>query len=244
FALDLRPGDTFTVLYEERYVDGQKIGNGDIVAAEFSNGGKTYKATLYRDSSGRKSYYAPDGTSMRKAFLRDPVHFSYISSGFNPHRMHPIFHRIMPHWGVDLVAKKGTPVRATGDGRVAIARQNSASGRYIVLRHGREYTTKYLHLSRFARGIRPGKIVKQGQVIGYVGQSGWATAPHLHYEFLVDGVHRNPRTVPLPKAAPIDGRELSRFHAVTGPLLARLDSVSGTTGYAYAAQAAKGAAVK
>lgn len=237
FALDLRQGDSFTLLYQEKYVDGKKIGDGDILAAEFNNHGKHYQAVFYRDPQGRSGYYAPDGASMKKAFLRDPVHFKYISSGFNPHRMHPIFHRIMPHWGVDFAAAKGTPVRASGDGRVTIARQNAASGRYIVIQHGREYTTKYLHLSAFARGIRPGTRVTQGQVIGYVGQTGWATAPHLHYEFLVNGVHENPMTVALPKAAPIPAAELPRFKRDTQPLLAKLDSIAGKTGYALAAEA-------
>ena len=153
FALDLRQGDSFTVMYEQNYVDGKRIGNGDIVAAEFNNMGKHYEAVLYKDSHGHKDYFTPDGLSMRKAFLRDPVHFRYISSGFNPHRMHPIFHRIMPHWGVDFVAPIGTPVRATGDGRVTIARRNAASGRYIVIRSGSEYTTKYLHLHRSLQGF-------------------------------------------------------------------------------------------
>lgn len=236
FALDLRQGDTFAVIFQQKYVDGKKVGDGDILAAEFTNMGKRYEAVLYQDAEGNISWYAPDGSSMRKAFLRDPVHFSYISSGFNPHRMHPILHRIMPHWGVDFVAPRGTPVRASGDGRVVIVRRNAASGRYIVIRHGSEFTTKYLHLSKFARGIHPGVAVKQGQVIGYVGQSGWATAPHLHYEFLINGVHRNPRTVPLPKASPVPVDEMDRFRQQTRPLLAKLDSIAGKTVYAMAKQ--------
>lgn len=234
FALDLRKGDSFALVYQEKYVDGEKAGNGTILAAEFTNMGKTHKAVVFQDAAGHKAYYAPDGASMRKAFLRDPVHFSYISSSFNLHRMHPIFHRTLPHRGVDFAAPKGTPVMASGDGRITIARRNAASGRYIVIRHGREYTTKYLHLSRFAKGIRPGVQVKQGQVIGYVGQSGWATGPHLHYEFLVNGVYRNPRTIPLPKAAPVPATEMSKFKKETQPLLAKLDLIE--TGYASAAQ--------
>lgn len=234
FTMDLRPGDAFAVMYQENYVHGDKLSVGHILAAELTNRGKRYEAVLYRNAAGNRAYYAPNGTSMRKAFLRDPVHFSYISSGFNPHRMHPIFHRIMPHWGVDFVARKGTPVMASGSGVVVIARRNAASGRYIVIRHGRRYTTKYLHLSRFAHGIRPGTRVKQGQIIGYVGQSGWATAPHLHYEFLVDGVHRNPLTVPLPNAAPVPPGEMARFKQKTLPLLAKLDAIAGKTHYALA----------
>lgn len=237
FALDLRKGDSFALMYEEIYVDGEKVKEGNIVAAQFDNMGQNYEAVLFTDDNDKQGYYAPDGRSMHKAFLRDPVHFSHISSRFNLKRMHPIFHRVMPHRGIDYAAKRGTPVMASGDGRVTIARQNNASGRYVVIQHGEQYTTKYLHLSKFGRGIRPGVSVKQGQVIGYVGMSGWATAPHLHYEFLVNGVHRNPRTVPLPQAKPIPAAEMARFRKVTQPVLARLDSIVGNTGYAMADQA-------
>lgn len=167
---------------------------------------------------------------MRKAFLRDPVHFSHVSSNFNLRRLHPIHKRVAPHRGIDYAANTGTPVVASGDGKVKIARQNNASGRYIVLQHGEQYTTKYLHLSAFAKGVRAGAQVKQGQTIGYVGSSGWATGPHLHYEFLVDGVHRNPRTVTLPKANPIAAKRIPEFQQITAPLLAQLESVSGNTG--------------
>lgn len=234
FALDLRKGDSFALLYEEIYVQGEKVKEGNILAAQFTNMGTTHRAVLYETAEGRKSYYAPDGRSMRKAFLRDPVHFSYVSSSFNLKRLHPIHKRVMPHRGIDYAARKGTPVVASGDGRVLIARQNNASGRYVVIQHGEQYTTKYLHLSAFARGIRPGKDVSQGQTIGYVGATGWATAPHLHYEFLVNGVHRNPRTVALPKAEPISDTELARFKASTSSIVARLDSVVGNTSYAFA----------
>ncbi|MEX2489769.1 MAG: peptidoglycan DD-metalloendopeptidase family protein, partial [Pseudomonadales bacterium] len=208
FALDLRKGDSFTLLYEEVYVEGEKVKEGDILAAEFTNMGKTHTALLYAREDGRKSYYAPDGRSMRKAFLRDPVHFSHVSSSFNLRRLHPIHKRAMPHRGIDYAANRGTPVVASGDGKVTTATRNNASGRYVVIQHGQQYTTKYLHLSAFANGVRAGKTVKQGQTIGYVGATGWATGPHLHYEFLVNGVHRNPRTVSLPKAEPISKDEL------------------------------------
>jgi len=171
---------------------------------------------------------------MRKAFLRDPVHFSRVSSSFNMKRLHPIHKRVMPHRGIDYVANRGTPVVASGDGKVTVSRRNSASGRYIVIKHGERYTTKYLHLSGFAKGIRAGKQVKQGQTIGYVGATGWATAPHLHYEFLVNGVHRNPKTVRLPKADPIRATDLGRFQLQTHAVIARLESVSGLRGYASA----------
>ena len=234
FALDIRKDDTFTVLYEDIYVDGEKVKEGNILAAQFNNMGKTFEAVRYTDASGYSDYYAQDGASLRKSFIRDPVHFSHVSSSFNMRRLHPIHKRVMPHRGIDYAAKKGTPVLAAGDGKVTITRQNNASGRFIVVQHGQQYTTKYLHLSAFAKGVRPGKTVKQGQTIGYVGATGWATAPHLHYEFLVNGVHRNPRTVTLPKAAPISKSGYKRFKTVTQPTLAKLNSVAGNSNYAYA----------
>ncbi|MDZ7684090.1 MAG: peptidoglycan DD-metalloendopeptidase family protein [Gammaproteobacteria bacterium] len=236
FALDLRRGDSFTLMYEEHYVDGEKVREGDIIAAHFSNMGRQFRAVAFEDSQGRTQYYAPDGSSMRKAFLRDPVHFSHVSSQFNLKRLHPVHKRVMPHRGIDYAANRGTPVRAAGDGNVTIARQNRASGKYIVIQHGQQYTTKYLHLSNFANGVRSGKRVEQGDVIGYVGATGWATGPHLHYEFLVNGVHRNPRTVALPKSEPIPAKEMTEFKARTSPLLARLDSLTGTTSYAQASE--------
>lgn len=229
FALDLRQGDTFTVLYEDVYVEGEKIRQGDVLAAQFTNMGKTYTAVLYEED-GRSGYFTPDGRSLRKAFLRDPVHFSHVSSHFNMNRLHPIHKRKMPHRGIDYAANRGTPVMAAGDGVVGIARKNNASGNYVVIKHGEQYTTKYLHLNGFARGIRPGTRVKQGQIIGYVGSTGWATGPHLHYEFLVNGVHRNPRTVKLPQADPIQTRGLTRFQSITAPVLAQLESVAGNKG--------------
>ena len=229
FALDLRQGDQFTVLYEDVYVEGEKIRQGDILAAKFTNAGKTYTAILYEED-GNAGYFTPEGRSLRKAFLRDPVHFSHISSHFNPNRLHPIHKRAMPHRGIDYAARTGTPVMASGDGKVTIARQNNASGKFLVLQHGQQYTTKYLHLNGFARGIRAGSRVKQGQVIGYVGSTGWATGPHLHYEFLVNGVHRNPKTVKLPQANPIAPGRLPKFQSITGPVLAQLESAAGNRG--------------
>lgn len=227
FALDLREGDTFSLMFEEIYVDGELVKEGNIVAATFVNAGRTHEAVRYTDVSGRSDYYAPDGRSLRKAFIRDPVHFSYISSSFNLRRLHPIHKKAMPHRGIDYAANRGTPVVAAGDGKVTIRRRNDASGNYLVIQHGEQYTTKYLHLSGFARGIKPGASVRQGQTIGYVGSTGWATGPHLHYEFLVNGVHRNPKTVTLPKAEPIDSNILPRFNSQTAPLIAQLRAVSG-----------------
>lgn len=228
FALDLRQGDSYSLLFQEKYLDGQKVKDGEILAARFNNLGKTYTALLYTDVHGNKDYYTPDGRSLRKAFIRDPIHFSHVSSGFNLRRLHPIHDRVMPHRGIDYAANRGTPIVSAGDGRVKIARRNSASGKYIVIQHGEEYTTKYLHLSNFAKGIRPGKTVRQGETIGYVGSTGWATAPHLHYEFLLKGVQRNPRTVRLPMAKPIDHSEVARFKSHTSEYLEQLDSLSST----------------
>jgi murein DD-endopeptidase MepM/ murein hydrolase activator NlpD len=234
FALDLRQGDSFTLMFEEIYVEGEKVEDGEILAARFDNMGRPYTAVLYKDNTGRASYFTPDGHSMRKAFLRDPVHFSHVSSSFNLRRLHPIHKRVMPHRGIDYAANQGTPVRAAGDGKVGIARQNSASGRYVVIQHGEQYTTKYLHLSAFGKNVRAGKTVRQGDIIGYVGATGWATAPHLHYEFLVNGVHRNPRTVKLPQADPIPAADLARFKSQIQPHLAKLNSIVGNTSYAMA----------
>ena len=236
FALDLRAGDSFSLMYEEIYVDGEKVKEGEILAAIFTNAGKSHEAVRYTDTSGRPDYYTPSGHSMRKAFIRDPVHFSHVSSSFNLKRLHPIHKRVMPHRGIDYAARTGTPVIAAGYGKVTIRRQNNASGKYVVIQHGEQYITKYLHLSAFAKGIGPGKTVKQGETIGYVGSTGWTTAPHLHYEFLVNGVHRNPKTVTLPKAAPILTDELVRFKAAITPTIARLGTFSGK-GYASRARA-------
>ena len=232
FALDLRQGDTFGVLFEEAYAEGEKIEDGNILAAQFNTAGRNYTAVAYVDASGRRDFYAPDGKSLRKAFIRDPVHFTHVSSNFNPNRLHPIHKRRMPHRGIDYAARTGTPVLASGDGRVVIARQNNASGNYVVIQHGEQYTTKYLHLSGFGKGVRAGKQVRQGQTIGYVGATGWATAPHLHYEFLVNGVHRNPATVQLPKAEPIAIAHREHFATATNSTLTKLNSLMGHRNFA------------
>ena len=226
FILDVRAGDEFHVLYEELHVNGKRVKRGAILAAEFVNQGDSYKAVRY-ERDGTRSHYAPDGANMRKAFLRAPLRFDRVSSNFNLRRLHPLWKSSMPHRGIDYAAPTGTPVRAAGDGVVVIASRTKPNGNYIVLKHGERYQTKYLHLSRFARGIRKGRRVQQGDTIGYVGATGWATGPHLHYEFLDYGVHKNPRTVALPKATAIDGDELPTFQAVTAPLLAQLEEHKG-----------------
>ena len=215
FVLDIRPGDEFFVLFEELYFEGEFVGYGDILAAEFVNQGRRYRAVQYQTQSGRKDYFTPHGISMRKAFLRAPVEFSKISSRFNMRRLHPVRKTVRPHRGIDYAAPIGTPILAAGDGRINTATRNRANGRYIIINHGQQFVTKYLHLSKFARGIKAGKRVKQGQVIGYVGATGLVTGPHLHYEFLVNGVHMNPRTVALPKAKSIAKGELPQFALAT-----------------------------
>jgi murein DD-endopeptidase MepM/ murein hydrolase activator NlpD len=223
FVLDIRKGDEFYVLFEERYLDNEFIGYGDILAAEFVNQKDSYRAVRYVAESGKSGYFNPDGRNMRKAFLRAPVEFSRISSNFNLRRKHPLHKRSMPHRGIDYAAPTGTPILASGDGRIQSASKTAANGNYIVVQHGEEFTTKYLHLSRFARGVRTGSRVEQGQIIGYVGSTGWATGPHLHYEFLVNGVHHNPRTVKLPDAKPIPQDEITRFASTTTQYFGQLD---------------------
>jgi murein DD-endopeptidase MepM/ murein hydrolase activator NlpD len=225
FVLDIRRGDSFHLVFEELLVDGEKIGNGAILAAEFVNRGERYQAVRYTDSEGYTSYYTPEGRSMRKEFLRAPLEFSRVSSSFNPNRRHPIWNTVRPHRGIDYAAPTGTPVKAAGDGKVITASRTGPNGNYVVIQHGETYQTKYLHLSRFAASTRSGRRVSQGDVIGYVGATGWASGPHLHYEFLVHGVHQNPRTVNLPKAVPIAAAERSRFMATTRELIARLEAL-------------------
>ena len=226
FALDLRYGDRFSLVYEEHYVDGTKIKDGKILAAEFSNNGEKYTALLYERDNGDNTYFSENGKSLKKAFIRDPVHFSYVSSSFNLRRLHPIHKKVRPHRGIDYAARKGTPVVAAGDGKIYEASTNEASGNFLVINHGEQYVTKYLHLSGFAKGMRTGKTVKQGQKIGYVGSPGWATGPHLHYEFLVSGVHRNPKTVGLPNADPIPDAEFHTFQKQTSAYLQQLASLN------------------
>ncbi len=221
FILDIREGDQFTVIFEEKFVDGEKIGNRNILAAEFINQGKSYKAVRYTDTSGQSEYYTPAGLSMRKAFLRAPVDFSYISSNFKPRRFHPILKRVKAHNGVDYRAPKGTPVKAAGDGKVIVSAYSKYNGHHVFIQHGQKFVTKYLHFTK--RKVKRGQKVSQGQIIGFVGATGLAEAPHLHYEFLVNGVHRNPRTVKLPDAKPINRKEKQNFLKQTRELVSQLE---------------------
>ena len=229
FALDIRAGDRFALIYEEQFKDGKKVGEGPIVAAEFTNRGRRIRALRYVSPSGRADYFSPDGRSMRKQFLRTPVNFTRISSRFSSSRRHPVLHKMRAHRGVDYAAPRGIAVKASGDGKVIFAGRNGGYGRTVILKHGATYTTLYAHLARFAKGIRPGKRVVQGQTIGYVGSTGLATGPHLHYEFRVRGVHRDPLKVKLPDAAPLADEYMTDFRQKAQPLLANLELIGGTS---------------
>jgi len=228
FALDIRSGDHFTLVYEELYLDGKKQRDGNILAAEFVNRGKSYRALRYVDASDRADYYSPDGRSMRKAFLRTPVDFTRISSRFGK-RFHPTLKKKKSHHGVDYAAPRGTPIMAAGDGKLIYVGRKGGYGKTVIIQHGGKYSTLYAHMSRIKPGSRRGKHVKQGQTIGYVGSTGRSTGPHLHYEFRVNGVHRNPLTVRLPDAAPIKAKFKSDFLNKSRGLVALLDVLQRTT---------------
>jgi len=222
FVLDIQPGDSFVVTYQELYQDGVYVKDGPIQAASFVNNGREYAAVRYVAPDGNAHYYTPDGRSMHKAFLRAPVEFTRISSRFNSARFHPILNLIRAHKGIDYAAPMGTPVRAAGDGRIRFAGRKGGYGNLVEIEHSRSVVTVYGHLSRFAKGTRVGQHVAQGTVIAYVGMTGLATGPHLHYEYRVNGVFKNPQTVPLPSAEPIDARWRADFLTRSVPLLASL----------------------
>jgi murein DD-endopeptidase MepM/ murein hydrolase activator NlpD len=228
FALDPRRGDEIIILFEENYLDDEKFSDGDILAASFSNNGRLVEAYRYTDSLGDTGYFDAEGVSMRKAFLKAPLDFTRVSSSFNPNRLHPIYKTKRPHRGTDYAAPRGTPVYAAGDGRVIEAGYTRANGNYLFIQHGEGFKTHYLHLNR--KRVKRGDRVKQGQVIGTVGSTGAATGPHLHYEFLVNGVHRNPRTVHkiLPKAKSLPDSELERFKDAIKQPIQRLAALKMT----------------
>jgi len=228
FALDIRTNDSFKVLYNEQFINGEKSGNGPILAAEFTNQNKTYKAVRYVNNKGEADYFTPEGKSMRKAFLRTPVDFARISSHFNLKRKHPILNRIRAHKGTDYAAPKGTPIKAAGNGRVVHVGRKGGYGKTVIIRHGQSYKTLYAHMHKYHQGIKTGAKVQQGQVIGYVGKSGLATGPHLHYEFYKNGVVRNPVKVQLPKAKSIPKSLLGDFTLMTRPLVAQLNKFDKT----------------
>lgn len=224
FVLDIREGDSFNLIYEELYLDGEKYKNGRILAATFTNQGRQIDAVLYEEDNGFAHYFTPEGESMRKAFLRTPVDFARISSHFNLKRKHPILHKIRAHKGTDYAASRGTPIKAAGDGKVIHAARKGGYGKTVIIQHGQAITTLYAHMSKYAKGVRKGTRVKQGQVIGYIGSTGLASGPHLHYEFRVNGVHKNPVKVKLPQARPIPKKQLADFKAKTGVYLAQLQT--------------------
>jgi murein DD-endopeptidase MepM/ murein hydrolase activator NlpD len=229
FATNLRPGDEFTIVYGKKIVNGKETDTDEIIAAEFVNQGTSYTALRYIDESGATSYYTPDGQSMQRAFLSAPVDFIKISSPFDPHRKHPILNRIRAHKGIDYAARIGTPVKTTGDGIVTFCGRNGAYGQVVVIQHNDHYETLYAHMSGFRKGLSAGEHVKQGDVIGYVGQTGLATGPHLHYEFHVDGVYRDPETVKIPHSMPISSRLLADFKAQTQVFFVQLTQAKSTS---------------
>ncbi|MEM7208474.1 MAG: peptidoglycan DD-metalloendopeptidase family protein [Pseudomonadota bacterium] len=226
FGLDVRSGDQFSIVYEQLYRNGEFVRDGDIIAAEFINTGSLFRALRYTDPKGNTDYYTPKGETLRKAFLRSPVDFARISSGFNLKRMHPVLHKIRAHKGVDYAAKTGTPVRTTGDGKVIHRGRKGGYGKTIIIQHGSRYSTLYAHLSKYAGKARVGSRVNQGDIIGYVGSTGLSTGPHLHYEFRADGVHRNPLRFKFPGVAPVADEYRDDFHRKTASLIAQLDTIS------------------
>lgn len=219
FALDIRPGDSMSLIYEEIYLDGDVIGYGDIQVARFVNQGREITAVRYEDSKGNSNYYTPEGLSMRKEFLRNPIDFFRISSRFNLRRKHPIYNTIRAHKGTDYAAPTGTPVKAVGDGKVTYASRKGSYGNLIIIKHNNRYETRYAHLNAFHRSVRTGRYVKQGQIIGYVGSTGAATGPHLHYEFRVDGVFRDSLRFKFPKAKSISSAEKENFQRKSDGLM-------------------------
>ena len=227
FALGIRRGDQFSLIYEEQFLkSGSKYGDGNILAAEFINQGKHYRAIRFQDPTGQVGYFTPNGKSMRKAFIRTPVKFSRISSGFTKKRWHPVLKKWRSHRGVDYAAPTGTPIKAAGKGKITFSGWKGGYGRVVYIKHGTKYTTVYGHLSKFSRRAKVGKRIKQGDIIGYVGQSGLASGPHLHYEMRVKGVHRNPLKVKLPSAKPIPAKYYLAFSDHANELIAQLAMIS------------------
>ncbi len=228
FHQDLRKGDRFNVVYEVFYNNGEPVKSGRVLAAEFVNQGKTYHAIYFQDRDGRGGYYTPDGKNLRKAFLRSPLEFSRITSGFTNARYHPVLKEWRAHKGIDYGAPTGTRVKATADGSVEFVGKKGGYGNLVVLKHQGQYSTVYGHLSGFAKGLRKGGKVSQGDVIGFVGMTGLATGPHLHYEFKVAGVQRNPLSITLPTAFPIAAHYKADFEKRASLLTGRLELLRNT----------------
>ncbi len=223
FSLDIRKGDKFRIVYEELYRNGESLGEGDILAADFVNGSRSVKAIRYTDIDGRTNYYTPSGRSMRKAFLRNPVDVVRITSHYNPNRKHPVLHTIRAHKGTDYGAPIGTPIRSTGEGRIIFSGRKGGYGNTVIIKHGDKYTTLYAHMSKFAKSIKTGKRIQQGQIIGYVGRTGRVTGAHLHYEFKINNKHKNPLKVRLPGAKPIPTKYYADFKRKSKEYIALLD---------------------
>lgn len=223
FHRDLRKNDRFKVVYELLHSNGEPTGTGRVLAVEFINKGKTYQSVYFEANNKERGYYTPDGKNLRKRFLRSPLKFSRISSGFTRSRYHPVLKKWRAHKGVDYAAPRGTPVRATADGTVAASTRQRGYGKLIILKHRGRYSTAYAHLSAFAKGLRKGKRINQGDIIGYVGSTGLATGPHLHYEFRINGVQRDPRRVVMPAAIPLSAKNIPAFNKKIKPLMARLN---------------------
>ena len=228
FHRDLRRGDRFTVVYEVLHHQGRPLRSGRVLAVEFVNNKKALRAVWFVDEDGKGGYYAPDGSNLRKAFLRSPLEFSRVTSGFAM-RFHPILNEWRAHKGVDYGAPAGTRVRVTGDGVVEFAGRQGGYGNFVVVRHYGGITTAYAHLSALGSGIHKGTRVAQGDVIGFVGATGWATGPHLHYEFRVNNEHRNPLTIAMPAAEPVAPAQMDAFRAASGPLAAQLELLAHTS---------------
>lgn len=222
FAQDLRVGDSFSVIYNDVYREGERLRDGDIIGATFINGGRRFTAFRYEDADGAVSFYSEEGRPLKTSFLRTPVEFTRISSRFSAGRMHPVLGKMRAHKGVDYAAPTGTPIYAAGDAKVEFRGVKNGFGNAVILQHGGQYSTVYGHMSRFAPGLSAGQRVRQGQLIGFVGSTGLATGPHLHYEFRINGQHRDPLTVTLPKPEPLPATELVKFKQLTQPLLAQL----------------------
>jgi murein DD-endopeptidase MepM/ murein hydrolase activator NlpD len=230
FTVDTRKGHRFSVLYERIYTKGVYKKTGKIIAGEYKTNRNVYRAVLYQQSADKFGYFTTDGKALKKAFMRYPLEFTRISSKFNLKRRHPLWGTVRPHKGVDYAAKTGTPIKATADGKVILQKWVKGYGKTVVIQHGGNISTLYAHMSNYARGVKKNVKVRQGQLIGYVGQTGWATGPHLHYEFRVNLQHKNPVTVPLPKIISIVNFDIKDFKKQTASLLSQLKILSNSVG--------------
>jgi murein DD-endopeptidase MepM/ murein hydrolase activator NlpD len=231
FVFDIREGDKFYVIYETPYSNGEQVENGDIVFAKFINNKNTYFANRFYNEDSKKEYFDSKGNNMQKAFLKAPLDFAYISSHFNPNRMHPVLHTIRAHNGVDYAAKRGSPVRSTGDGTISFAGRRNGCGNEIVIKHSNDYTTRYCHLQKFEKNITNGKKVRQGDTIGFVGSTGLATGPHLHYEFKIGDTRIDPIKVRLPSAEPISKKLKPSFDTLIQENNLMLESFNELSSY-------------